>query len=95
MKREGVVKEMTIIRTVIEYGKKYRDRNTGFEGVAVAITKWQFGCIRIALQPKVKEDGTLLEASWFDEESLEGVEPIEKTTGGPTAVPKRSPDPKR
>jgi hypothetical protein len=90
-------KAKTTIESNIEYGKEYVDSVTGLKGVAVAITKFQYGCVRIALQPKVKDDGEgkVPELCWFDEESLIGVEPIKESTGGPTPNPKQSPNPKR
>ena len=58
-------------------GKKVRDKITGFEGVAVAKTEWLYGCIRYGVQGlKVKEDGTLSEAQWFDEPQLTEVEEV-------------------
>lgn len=84
---------MTTIETRVEFGKDYTDTVTGFTGKAVGIVKHQFGCIRVGLQPPVK-DGKLEATEWFDEESLEGVEAIVETTGGPTPAPRRAPDPR-
>ena len=53
---------MTKIETKVTFGKLYTDKSSGFKGVAVAISKWQFGCIRVALQPKVGKDGKKPEA---------------------------------
>ena len=86
---------MTTIQTLVEMGKKYEDKNTGLIGVAVAVTKWQYGCVRIGLQPKAKEDGTVPDAVWIDEAGLKGVEPVKAFTGGPTPAPRRNPDPRR
>jgi len=84
---------MTSIKSVVEFGKMYRDTITGLEGIATGIVKHQFGCVRIALQPKVKGDGTVPGASWIDEESLEGVCPVKTALGGPMPAPKRAVDP--
>ena len=86
---------MTIVETNIEMGKMYKDKNSGFKGIAVCLSKWQYGCLRIGLQPQVKEDGKLEETQFFDEESIENIVPIKKETGGPSPFPKRNPDPKR
>ena len=83
---------MTRIETNINYGNVYRDKITGFEGVAVAITKWQYGCIRVALRPLVDDKGDLRDEEWFDEESIEGIESVEHATGGPTPRPKMNRD---
>lgn len=83
----------TIIKTDVEFGKEYEDIVTGFKGVAVAVSKFQFGCVRIGLQPKVLEMGKKPEAEWFDEESLKKMKPVKKSPGGPTPAPKSNPDP--
>lgn len=77
-----------IIETNIVFGKKYKDKNTGLVGIATAIAKHQYGCIRVSLQPPAKEDGTVPDNQWFDEEGIEGVEPVERATGGPTKAPR-------
>ena len=82
---------MSTIKTDVEFGKVYRDRVSGFSGVAVAITKWQYGCVRISLQPKVDSAGKLINSETFDEGSLEEITPKEKTTGGPTPAIKHYP----
>jgi hypothetical protein len=82
---------MTTIETKIEFGKKYRCKVTGLEGVCTGIVKHQYGCVRALIQPPAKkEDGTIPDGSWLDEEQLEGVEPIKRTTGGPMPAPKRA-----
>lgn len=81
------------ITTNAEFGKKYRDKVSGFEGICVAVNKFQFGCVRIGLQGKVKEDGKLPDPCWFDEPSLEGVEIVNKDPGGPRPNPSRNFDP--
>jgi len=85
----------TKIETSVIMGNTYKDKVSGFVGKAIAVTKWQFGCIRIALRPVVVKDGKLMEEEWFDEESLENIIPKEKTTGGPTPNPKQNIEPKR
>jgi len=85
---------MTTIKTEIVFGNKYRDTNSGFEGVAVAITKWQYGCIRVTLCPKVGADGKRMDSETFDEEGLENIKP-NKYSGGPTPEPKTYCNPKQ
>ena len=79
----------TKIETEIEYGKMYQDVNTGLIGIAMTITKWQYGCIRVGLQQKMKDDGTIPDAVWVDEYALKGVESAKVERGGPTPNPKR------
>ena len=85
----------TKIETRVNFGEKYKDIITGFEGRVVAILKWQYGCIRIALRPLMGMDNKLPEEAWFDEQQLENINPIKKERGGPTPRPKMNNDPKR
>ena len=81
----------TVIKSNIEFGKKYTDKNTGFTGVAVCISKWQYGCIRVTLQPYgLKEDGDVKDSHTFDEEELiEAKDVVQKDPGGPRPEPVR------
>jgi hypothetical protein len=68
----------------IELGKRYRDPQTGIEGVATAISFYQYACERVSLElvvaGKIEEYG-------FDAPRLVSVETGEKAqttrTGGP------------
>ncbi|KKL25932.1 hypothetical protein LCGC14_2400350 [marine sediment metagenome] len=52
-------------------GKMYKDRISGFTGVAIARTEYLFGCVRVMVEPtKLKKDGDFLPDGWFDEERL-------------------------
>ena len=85
----------TVIKTNIVMGKVYKDQVTGLVGTATGIVKHQFGCIRIALQSKMKEgETTVPESIWVDEESVVDNKLIDRTHGGPTPNPKRASDPK-
>lgn len=84
----------TKIETNVIMGKSYEDSVTGFIGKAIAVTKWQFGCIRIALRPAVNKDGEMKEEEWFDEESLSNVAIKNKIHGGPSNRPRMNRDPK-
>jgi hypothetical protein len=50
----------------IKLGKKYRDRVTGFAGVATGTTKWLTGCDTVILQPPVGADGKYMDNAQFD-----------------------------
>jgi hypothetical protein len=63
----------------VELGKKAKDTVTGFEGIATARFTYLNGCVRIELQPPVK-DGKMVDAAVFDERGLEGTA---KAPGGP------------
>ena len=84
----------TTIKIGIEFGKAYKDKITGLVGVAVAISKYQYGCIRVALQPKLKEDGGMSAIIWLDEPQLEDVLISDTSPGGPRDNPINHIDPK-
>lgn len=78
-----------------QLGRKYRDRITGFTGVATGYVTYITGCNQVLLAPTVGQDGTLRDSSWFDEQRLEqvGSELVEldngNTPGCDKAAPKR------
>lgn len=85
---------------MIKLGQNAKDKITGFEGVAIAKTEWFYGCIRYGLQGrKVKDDGTIADAQWFDEDQLIGIEQVEERketdNGGARLIPPRNIDPVR
>jgi len=53
----------------IEFGHRYRDPYTGFEGVAVAVYVYEHSCPRVNLR-KLGKEGTLLESA-FDAPGLQ------------------------
>jgi hypothetical protein len=71
----------------VKLGKRYRDKVTGFEGVATSVTEYLQGCRRAALERLNKAEDALVILS-FDEPNLEYV-PSESAvkertrTGGP------------
>jgi len=85
-----------------DLGKKFRDRITGFEGVAVARTVWLNGCVRYELQSTtLDKEGTVKDVQGFDEPHLELVieKPIvehpKESPGGPKPTASRNPSPRR
>ena len=67
-------------------GEKYRDSQTGFEGIATAIYFFQYGCERVQLEQLDKK--TLdIRSITFDAPRLinqrTGIAPVVKKTGGP------------
>lgn len=87
---EGV-QEMTE-RSEVVLGQKYRDRITGFTGVATSRHEYLNGCVRIALTSAELHEGKPVDAVTFDIEDLvfvdEGVTTNKKPTGGPGDIPK-------
>ena len=80
---------------MIKLGSQVKDPITGFEGTATARTTWLYGCDRIGVQAKKKEDGTVPELEWFDERQLENLGPDPEDPGGPQPDPVRCQDPRR
>jgi len=58
----------------IELGDNVKHIYTGVNGVAVSRTTYLSGCDRIAIQPKVKKDGTLPDSYSFDEPEIDVIE---------------------
>lgn len=71
----------------IEFGKRYRDPASEFEGEVTALYFFKHGCMRVALRGKNKTTGEPAEFT-FDAPELVAVEtakavPAGKRTGGP------------
>lgn len=55
---------------IFQNGDTVKDETTGFQGIVVSCSSFLSGCNRYGLQPKVKKDGSMPEAQWFDEPRL-------------------------
>ena len=70
-------------------GKQVIDIVSGFTGVAVSKIEYMNGCIQFNIQPKCKDDNTMVKAEWFDAEQVKLVsnkrivKKKKKPTGGP------------
>jgi hypothetical protein len=53
------------------FGKKAKDKVTGFEGVITAKCFYMYGCAQSLLTPKVDKDGKKQDGNWFDEGRIE------------------------
>lgn len=74
----------------IEFGKKYMDKHSKFEGVATAMYFFEHGCVRVLLRGTDKQTGAPIEVS-FDAPELVAVQdkvavPPSEKTGGPRAI---------
>jgi len=73
-------------------GKLVEDKVSGFRGIAVSRTTYLQGCDRIAVRPRMCNDGELPELQDFDEPDLivvgDGVLPpvVKHSTGGPRHI---------
>lgn len=54
-------------------GHNFRDLVTGFEGCAESVSFDLYGCVQVALKPKVKKDGTFPDGRWFDATRLKQI----------------------
>jgi len=78
--------------TNLEFGKEYREKNTGFVGKVTGIYFYEFGCTRATL---ISMDTTgKIQESTFDEQALielETQKPVESVArvGGPREAPPR------
>lgn len=79
-----------------EFGLVYRDRITGFSGIATGRTEYISGCTQVLIAPRVDDNGAFRESQWFDEQRLElmpGANVIEldngETPGADRPAPKR------
>lgn len=54
-------------------GSKYRDKITGFEGVATGYVTYISGCNQVLIQPPIGKDKKPGEALWLDEQRLDQV----------------------
>jgi len=79
----------------IKFGKLYRDRITGFEGVCTGFSSFISGCDQVLLHPKVGPDGKREDGLWIDDDRLIDVEAearVARTSrkGGPPQGPSKS-----
>lgn len=84
----------------VNLGDECEDTVTGFNGVAVAITQWLNGCVRVTLQPRMAKDGKVPESITFDAPQLKvlkakKVDQGPRNTGGPIPSPEQKKTPKR
>ena len=55
----------------IQLGRKYKDKITGFEGVATGRVTYIGGCNQALIAPAVGSDGALKDSQWLDCQRLE------------------------
>jgi hypothetical protein len=82
--------------TDVELGKRYRDPQTGIEGVATAVTFYQYACERVTIETVIAGK---IEEYVFDAPRLVAVDTGERaratrTGGAREPVPARGPVPR-
>jgi len=84
---------------MVTLGKKYKDRVSGFKGIATARHEYLNGCIRISLTSTELKDGAPIDPQSFDIEQLDesgaGIGVVKRATGGPGDVPAKRYTPRR
>lgn len=55
---------------MFQLGVKVTDRITGFSGVVTGHVRYITGCNQVLVVPRVKADGSYVDAQWFDEQRL-------------------------
>lgn len=71
---------------MIKLGEGYKDRITGFEGVAISKTEYLNGCVSILLQPQgLDKEGKPTESEYFDIQRL--IDDSKVDVGGPGPTP--------
>lgn len=68
----------------IEMGQLVQDTITGFKGIAIAKCTYLNGCVQWQVKSKQLQQGKTIEAEWFDEGRLTGVD---DKPGGPQEHP--------
>jgi hypothetical protein len=56
---------------MVKLGYQYKDKITGFGGIATGHAQYISGCSQVLLAPPCAADGTMRESQWFDEQRLE------------------------
>ena len=74
------------MKLAVTLGCEAKDTISGFTGIAIAVTEWLNGCVRITIAPRELKDGRPIDSGTFDIEQVEyvgpGVEATRKPTGG-------------
>lgn len=53
------------------FGKKAKDKVTGFKGIITARIDYMYGCAQYCLTPEIDKEGKKKEGEWFDEGRIE------------------------
>lgn len=84
---------------MINLGDIAKDTITGLTGAVVSRHEYLNGCVRVSLQPNEIKDGRPVEATTFDIEQIEVIQPAAHKmlarTGGPESAPSRPSTPSR
>jgi hypothetical protein len=79
---------------MIQLGVTVRDKITGFSGVVTGRAEYISGCTQCLVCPRVKDDGGMQDAHWFDEQRLlvdAGCQPVTLDNGATPGPDKPAP----
>jgi hypothetical protein len=68
------------------FGYTWRDKITGFQGIATGYCTYITGCNQVCLNPGTR-DGKLLDCPWIDEDRLERVDDVARVELGRVTSP--------
>lgn len=54
-----------------DFGKKAKDKISGFEGIITGKASYMYGCDQYLISPKIGADGSHRQGVWFDEGRIE------------------------
>ncbi|THK33993.1 hypothetical protein EHS39_32980 [Ensifer sp. MPMI2T] len=61
-------------------GFTYKDKISGFQGVATGHCEYLTGCSQTLLQPQSLDGGKIVDSHWFDDQRLEKMEIFPRVT---------------
>lgn len=79
----------------IELGDRVKDPITGYQGIAICITTWLHGCIRIGVQAEQLHEGKPVEDRYFDQSQLRIVDKHVHEPVALVAGPRPAPETRR
>lgn len=68
-------------------GRTYKDRISGFQGVATGHCEYISGCNQTLLQPPLTEGGKPVDSHWFDDQRLDQIPDVERVVLNNGATP--------
>lgn len=80
---------------MIQLGCTYKDKVTGFQGIATGHAKYISGCSQVLLMPPSKPDGSFVDGQWFDEQRLDKIGKDKLTLDNEVTPGADKPAPKR
>lgn len=98
---DAAISDLTKFRHKVEtgftipLGSRIRDKVTGLEGITTGRCEYPNGCVQYLIRPKIKDDGTVQDGHWIDDQQIEYIDAgiTEEVTPARTGGPSDSPPP--